>query len=62
MVTGEQIWGIIRTILAALAGWAAGQGYVDNETAMSVIGALGTIFIAGWSMWSKANNTLPPAA
>lgn len=52
-MTAEQLWGIIRTILAAGAGWAAGQGYVDNETAMAIIGGLGTIFVAGWSFWSK---------
>jgi hypothetical protein len=52
-MTGEQIWGVIRTILAAVAGWAAGKGYVDNETATAVIGALGTIFVAGWSILSK---------
>ncbi len=51
--TAEQVWGIVRTVLAAIAGWAAGQGYVDNETAMTVIGALGTIFVATWSWWVK---------
>lgn len=49
----EEIWGIVRTILAAIAGWAAGQGYVDQQTAMTVIGALGTIFVALWSIRSK---------
>ena len=52
-ITAQEIWGVIRTILAAIAGWAAGQGYVDNETAMAIIGALGTIFIAVWSIKSK---------
>ena len=52
-MTADQVWGIVRTILAAIAGWAAGQGYVDNETAMTIIGALGSIFVAGWSWWVK---------
>ncbi len=52
-MNADQIWGIVRTILAAFAGWAAGQGYIDNETAMTVIGAVGTIFVAVWSWWSK---------
>lgn len=51
----EEIWGVIRTILAAAAGWAAGQGYVDQQTAMAVIGALGTLFVAGWSILAKRN-------
>jgi glycerol-3-phosphate dehydrogenase len=58
-MTGEQIWGIVRTILAAAAGWAAGQGYIDNETAMTIIGGLGTVFVAAWSWWSK--KSLPAA-
>ena len=52
-MTADQVWGIIRTVLAAAAGWAAGQGYIDNETSMTIIGALGTIFVAGWSWWVK---------
>lgn len=52
-MNAEQIWGIVRTILAAVAGWAAAKGYIDNETAMTIIGALGTIFVASWSWWSK---------
>jgi hypothetical protein len=55
-MTGEQIWGIIRTILAAGGGWLVAKGYVDNETLATVLGSLGTIFIAGWSIWSKRKN------
>ena len=52
-MTAEQIWGIVRTILAAAGGWVVAKGYIDNATMTSIIGALGTIFIAGWSVWSK---------
>jgi hypothetical protein len=57
---GEQIWGIARTILSAVGGWAVGKGYVDNELMTAVLGGVGTIFIAGWSFWSKKQT--PPAA
>jgi len=53
MMSAEQIWGIARTILAAGAGWVVAKGYIDNETAMAVIGGIGTIFVAAWSWWSK---------
>lgn len=53
MMSAEQIWGIVRTILAAVAGWAAAKGYIDNETAMTIVGAIGTIFVAMWSWRSK---------
>ena len=52
-MTGEQIWGIVRTILAAAGGYIVAKGWVDNATLQSVIGALGTIFIAVWSVWAK---------
>lgn len=52
-MTAEQIWGLLRTVLAALAGVAVGKGWIDNETAMAIIGGLGTIFVAAWSFWSK---------
>lgn len=55
-MTPEEIWGVVRTILAAVAGWAAGQGYIDQQTAMTVIGALGTIFIAVWSIKAKRSK------
>lgn len=52
-MTGEQVWGVIRTILAAGTGWVATQGWVDGETYTALIGALGTIFVAVWSIVSK---------
>lgn len=52
-MSAEQIWGIVRTILAAAGGWVVAKGYVDNATLQSVIGAIGTLFIASWSVWSK---------
>jgi hypothetical protein len=52
-MSAEQIWGIVRTILAAAGGWVVAKGYVDNATLQSVIGAIGTLFIAGWSVLSK---------
>jgi hypothetical protein len=57
-MTAEQIWGVIRTILAAIGGWAVGKGYIDNEILTAILGGLGTIFIAGWSWWSKKAKTV----
>jgi len=52
-MTAEQIWGIVRTILAAIGGYIVAKGWIDNATVQSVIGALGTIFVAIWSVWAK---------
>jgi len=48
-----EIYGIIRAILAAIAGFVAGQGYVDSETATTVAGAITTIVVAVWSVKAK---------
>lgn len=55
-MTGEQIWGVIRTILAAAGGWAVGKGYIDNDLLTAILGGGGTIFIAVWSWVSKKNS------
>lgn len=52
-MNAEMIWGIVRTILAAGMGWAAAKGFVDEQTGATIVGAIGTLFIAGWSIWSK---------
>lgn len=52
-MSGEQIWGICRTILAAAGGVAVGKGWIDNETLTALLGGLGTIFVAVWSFKSK---------
>jgi type III secretory pathway component EscV len=53
MITGEQIAGIVRAIVAALGGYLVGQGMIDAETMTAVAGAAATIAAAGWSVWSK---------
>ena len=53
MITGEQAWGVIRTLLAFGGGFIVSKGYIDDATLTAVLGALGTIFVAGWSIWSK---------
>lgn len=53
MITAEQIGGIVRTLAAAGFGILVGKGVIDAETAAALTGAVGTIVIAVWSVWSK---------
>ena len=55
-VSAEQIWGIVRTILAALGGYVVAKGWLDEATMTAVLGALGTLFIAAWSVLSKRSK------
>ncbi len=52
-MTGEQVWGVVRTILAAVGGWLVAKGYVTNDLLTAILAGSGTIFVAVWSVFSK---------
>ena len=49
----EQLYGIVRTLAAAGFGYLAGKGLIDGATAEALAGAIATIGVAVWSVWSK---------
>jgi hypothetical protein len=49
----DEVFGVVRAVLAAVGGFLAGKGYIDSETAVTVAGALATIAAAFWSVKSK---------
>lgn len=48
-----ELYGVVRTLMAAAAGFAVARGWLDQETAMSLAGAGATIVVAVWSVRSK---------
>jgi len=52
-MTSTEIGGIVRTLAAAGFGVLVGKGIMDAETAAALAGAVGTIAVAIWSVWSK---------
>lgn len=52
-MTKEMVWGIVRALLSGGSGYLVGKGIIDAETAAQVVGALGILFTAGWSVWAK---------
>ena len=52
-MSGEQIAGIVRAIVAAVGGYLVGKGLADAETVAAVAGAAATIVAAVWSVLSK---------
>ena len=52
-MTGEQIAGVVRAIVAAFGGYLVGQGITDAETVATVGGAVATLAAAAWSIWAK---------
>jgi hypothetical protein len=52
-MTKDMIWGIVRAILAAGSGYLVGMGLIDQAMATEIVGAIGVIFTAAWSVWAK---------
>jgi hypothetical protein len=52
-MTMEMVWGVARAVLAAGGGYLVAKGMIDAATLETVIGAIGTIFVAAWSVWAK---------
>ena len=52
-MTGEQIWGVVRTVLAGIAGYFVTKGVVDGALVESILSGAGMIFVAVWSVFSK---------
>ena len=52
-MTGEQIGGIVRAIVAAAGGYAIGQGWADAQLVAALGGAAATVAMAVWSFRSK---------
>jgi len=52
-MNSTEIGGIVRTLVSALGGYLVAKGAIDSETATTVGGALATIIVAVWSVWSK---------
>lgn len=55
-MSGEEIGGIVRTLLSAVGGYLVGQGIVDAATATSIAGALATLVAAAWSIYAKRKH------
>jgi membrane protein DedA with SNARE-associated domain len=48
-----EVGGIIRALVSALGGYLVGQGLVDNETAVTIGGAIVPLIVAIWSVIAK---------
>lgn len=55
-MNGEQFGGLVRTIFAALGGYAAGKGWFDAETWTAISGGAAVLGAALWSYYAKAKK------
>jgi len=52
-MTADQVWGIVRAILAAVGGYFVAKGTVNADWLNTALGGLGTVFVAVWSVFAK---------
>jgi len=52
-MTGDQVWGVVRAIAAAIGGYFVAKGTISADWLTQVLGGAGTLFVAVWSILSK---------
>lgn len=52
-MTKDQLFGVVRTLAAAIGGFLAGQGFIEAANIEIVAGAVATLAVAAWSVASK---------
>ncbi|RTL49778.1 MAG: hypothetical protein EKK40_15690 [Bradyrhizobiaceae bacterium] len=52
-MTSDTIWQIVRYALLALGGFFINKGLITSDQLTAIIGALGTLFTAGWGIYVK---------
>lgn len=52
-MTGEQVAGVVRAVVAAVGGYLVARGVTDAETVAAVAGAVATLAAAVWSVLAK---------
>lgn len=52
-MTKTELQGVVRTLLAAIGGFAVARGWIDAETSVALAGAGATVVVAVWSVKSK---------
>ena len=53
---GRMFGSFVRHGATALGGWMVGQGYVDEQSASTAIGAFVALGGVGWSAFEKATR------
>lgn len=61
-MNSEQLTSLLRTILQFAGGIAVGRGWIDAETSTAIIGALVTISVTAWSLYTRRSAGLVASA
>jgi len=61
-MTGDQIQGIIRAVLAAIGGFILAKGWVNAETWAWIVGGLSTVGPIVWTWFSNRPAAIAASA
>lgn len=61
-MNADTVWVLVRYALIALGGWLTNKGFVDADTWTTVVGALGTLFVATWGIFVRWNTNAVPSS
>ena len=61
-MNGEQIGSIIRAVLSAVGGYFVGKGIIDASTMTAIVGALATLGVAIWGVFTKTPTAIVASA
>ena len=53
----DQVLSLLRQVLTFGSGFIVAKGWVDNETAVGIVGALVVLISSGWSIVAHAGAT-----
>lgn len=57
-MNSDQIGGIVRAILSAVGGYFVGKGFLDASTLTTIVGAVTTLIVTGWSLWTNSTTAM----
>jgi hypothetical protein len=58
----EQVASLLRTLLQVAGGMAVSKGWIDNDTAIAVTGAIVTLAVTAWGVWARRSTGLVASA
>ena len=59
-MNSDTVWQLLRYLLIAAGGAAVQKGWLDSETLLSLVGAIGVLFTAAWGFYVKWNTRAVP--
>ncbi len=61
-MNSEQLTSLLRTVLQVGGAFIVGRGWVDDATVATVGGALVTLIVTGWSLYTRRSAGLVASA